>query len=250
MAYSLRAKEDTWLKLSTAQGSTLPANQRSLCEAGTEFPIIACKLVADHFQVTFGKDDNGEQVFVQGRTTWYVYSASVDILRDGKVVTIAAPATSGAKVSAQGLRINDKGLMLLKAFEGLQLIAYQDSVGVWTIGYGTTSGVRPGMQITEQQAVEFLRRDVSKFEQDVARLVEVPLTSDQFSALVVFVYNLGSGSLEQSTLLKLLNQGNIQGAADQFLRWNKAGGQVLAGLTRRRNAERALFLSQDVTPFL
>jgi GH24 family phage-related lysozyme (muramidase) len=140
--------------------------------------------------------------------------------------------------------------MLIQSFEGLRLRAYQDSVGVWTIGYGTTAGVRPGMVITEEQALEFLRRDVDQFEAAVADLVTVLLTADQFSALVSFVYNLGAGSLRQSTLLKLLNQGNVHGAAEEFLRWNKAGGQVLAGLTRRRNAERALFLSQDFTAFL
>jgi GH24 family phage-related lysozyme (muramidase) len=254
MGFSLRAKEDTWLKMSTAQGSTLPDSQRSLCKAGTTFPLAAYKLIANHLQVTFGTDEKGQQVFVQARTTWYVYAGAVEVLRDGKVINVTAPAASGEKsgekASAQTLSTNDQGLTLVKSFEGLRLTAYQDAVGVWTIGYGTTDGVKPGMQITEQQAEDFLRRDIARFEPAVASLVKVPLTSDQFSALVSFVYNLGPGSLQQSTLLRLLNQGNIQGAADEFPRWNKAGGRVLAGLTRRRNAERALFLGQDIKPFL
>ncbi len=250
MTFSLRAKADTWLKLSTAQGSTLPDDQRSFFKAGSVFPLAAYRLITDHLHITFGHNSDGQQIFVQGRTTWYVYQAAVDVLRDGNVINVTAPTSSGATAPAHSLRVNDRGLMLIKSFEGLRLRAYQDSVGVWTIGYGTTADVRPGMVITEEEALEFLRRDVDKFEAAVANLVTVPLTADQFSALVSFVYNLGAGSLRQSTLLRLLNQGNLQGAAEEFLRWNKAGGQVLAGLTRRRNAERALFLSQDFTAFL
>ncbi|MBF2003654.1 MAG: lysozyme [Synechococcales cyanobacterium C42_A2020_086] len=154
------------------------------------------------------------------------------------------PAPTGRR------QINAKGLQLLKSFEGLELRAYQDAVGVWTIGYGTTSGVRPGMVITEAQAEELLKRDLARFERAVSDLVEVPLTDDQFSALVSFAYNVGEGALASSTLLRLLNQRNYQGAADQLLRWDKAGGRPLAGLTRRRRAERALFLGQDYTVFL
>ena len=139
---------------------------------------------------------------------------------------------------------------MLKSFEGLRLRAYQDSVGVWTIGYGTTSGVRPGQVITEAQAEAFLKRDLDRFEAAVEDLVTVPLNDDQFSALVSFVYNVGEGALASSTLLRLLNRRDYQGAAEQFLRWNKAGGAELAGLTRRRRAERALFLGQDYTVFL
>ncbi|NJO80723.1 MAG: lysozyme [Cyanobacteria bacterium RM1_2_2] len=146
--------------------------------------------------------------------------------------------------------MNAKGLRLLKSFEGLELRAYQDAVGVWTIGYGTTSDVRPGMVITEAQAEALLKRDLNRFERAVIDLVKVPLTDDQFSALVSFVYNVGEGALSTSTLLRLLNQRDYQGAADQLLRWDKAGGRTLAGLTRRRRAERALFLGQDYTVFL
>ena len=152
---------------------------------------------------------------------------------------------------ATGLRqINSIGLRLIKSFEGLRLKAYQDAVRVWTIGYGTTRGVKPGMVITEAQAEQLLREDVRNFEQAVNSAVKAPINDNQFSALVSFSYNVGAGALRSSTLLKLLNQGDYLGAANQFPRWNKAGGRVLAGLTRRRNAERALFLGQDFTKFL
>lgn len=148
-----------------------------------------------------------------------------------------------------GMTINSEGVKLIKSFEGMELEAYQDAVDVWTIGYGHTKTVEPGMIITEAKAEELLRQDLEEFEEAVTEAVEVSINSNQFSALVSFCFNLGAGSLFQSTLLKLLNQGDFQGAADQFPRWNKAGGQVLEGLTRRRKAERALFLGQDWTVF-
>jgi GH24 family phage-related lysozyme (muramidase) len=148
-----------------------------------------------------------------------------------------------------GMTINQDGLNLIKSFEGLYLDAYIDPVGVWTIGYGHTEGVYEGMTITEAEAEELLRKDLAEFEAAVSEAVQVSLNDNQFSALVSFTFNLGAGSLFESTLLKLLNQGDFQGAADQFPRWNKAGGQELPGLTRRRQAERALFLGEDWTVF-
>ncbi|MBK3870977.1 lysozyme [Stutzerimonas frequens] len=139
------------------------------------------------------------------------------------------------------MHTSQNGLDLIKSFEGLRLSAYKDVVGVVTIGYGTTSGVKMGDTITKERAEELLREDVKRFEQQVQRLVKVPLTQGQFDALVSFVYNLGAGNLSNSTLLRLLNAGDYAGAGAQFERWNKAGGKVLAGLVRRRAAERALF---------
>ena len=112
-----------------------------------------------------------------------------------------------------------------------------------------TEGVYEGMTITEAAAEELLRKDLAEFEAAVSEAVQVSLNDNQFSALVSFSFNLGADSLFESTLLKLVNQGDFQGAADQFLRWNKAGGQELPGLTRRRQAERALFLGEDWTVF-
>ena len=138
---------------------------------------------------------------------------------------------------------SEEGLQLTEKFEGLRLTAYKDSVGVPTIGYGHTRGVAMGMTCTQEQAEQWLQEDVQIAVDAVNRLVTVELTQNQFDALVDFTFNLGVGSLQRSTLLKLLNAGNYSGAAGEFKKWNKAGGQVLAGLTKRRQAERDLFNS-------
>ncbi|MGQ4865879.1 MULTISPECIES: lysozyme [Enterobacter cloacae complex] len=146
------------------------------------------------------------------------------------------------------MQTSEKGIALIKQFEGCKLTAYQDSVGVWTIGYGWTQPVdgkpiRAGMTIKQETAERLLKTGLVSYEGDVSRLVKVGLTQGQFDALVSFTYNLGARSLSTSTLLRKLNAGDYAGAADEFLRWNKAGDKVLNGLTRRREAERALFLS-------
>jgi lysozyme len=148
-----------------------------------------------------------------------------------------------------GQQINQAGIKLITAFEGCLLSAYQDSVGVWTIGYGHTKGVYSGMTITQSQAEQLLQEDLEEFEAAVEDAVGIELNANQFSALVSFCFNLGAGSLFESTLLKVLNAGDIQAAANEFPRWNKAGGQALLGLTRRRLAERALFLGKAWEPF-
>ncbi|EOH4135354.1 lysozyme [Pseudomonas aeruginosa] len=140
------------------------------------------------------------------------------------------------------MRTSQRGIDLIKSFEGLRLSAYQDSVGVWTIGYGTTRGVTPYMTITVEQAERMLANDIQRFEPELDKLVKVPLNQNQWDALMSFVYNLGSANLASSTLLKLLNKGDYRGAADQFPRWVNAGGKRLEGLVKRRAAERALFL--------
>lgn len=146
------------------------------------------------------------------------------------------------------MQTSEKGIALIKEFEGCKLTAYQDSVGVWTIGYGWTQPVdgkpiRAGMVIKQETAERLLKTGLVSYESDVSRLVKVRLTQGQFDALVSFTYNLGARSLSTSTLLRKLNVGDYDGSADEFLRWNKAGGKVLNGLTRRREAERALFMS-------
>lgn len=146
------------------------------------------------------------------------------------------------------MQTSEKGIAVIKQFEGCKLTAYQDSVGVWTIGYGWTQPVdgkpiRAGMTIKQETAERLLKTGLVSYESDVSRLVKVSLTQGQFDALVSFTYNLGARSLSTSTLLRKLNAGDYAGAADEFLRWNKAGGKVLNGLARRREAERALFLS-------
>ncbi|MFJ1518449.1 lysozyme [Acinetobacter sp. ABJ_C1_1] len=147
------------------------------------------------------------------------------------------------------MKISSVGIDLIKGFEGLRLKAYDDGVGVWTIGFGTIkypNGIRvkPRDSCTSQQAEDYLRNDLSAFENAVNSLVKAKLTQNQFDALVSFTYNLGETNLSKSTLLKKLNAGDYQGAADQFLVWNKAGGKVMKGLVRRREAERSLFLKK------
>lgn len=142
------------------------------------------------------------------------------------------------------MNTSQKGVDLIKASEGLELKAYKDSVGVLTIGYGSTgTHVFARQVITESQAEVLLKSDLSRFEKGVMDLVKVPLNQNQFDALVSFSFNLGLGNLKSSTLLRKLNSMDYAGASLEFERWNRAGGKILAGLTKRRLAEKALFLS-------
>jgi len=159
-------------------------------------------------------------------------------------------SSSGAGAVSGPKRTNKNGLLLIKSFEGLRLRAYRDAVGIWTIGFGTTRGVQPGMSITEDRAIEFLQEDLARFEKSINDSVRASINDNQFSALASFTYNVGPGAFRSSTLLRKLNAGDVRGAADEFPRWNRAGGRALAGLTRRRNAERLLFLGEDFHKFL
>lgn len=145
------------------------------------------------------------------------------------------------------MQTNEAGIALIKSFEQLRLRAYQvqykDRADVWTIGYGSTKGVMPGMVITEDQADQMLRADLADAEEAVTKWIKVDLNENEFSALVSFTFNEGAGSLQSSTLRKLLNAGNRKAAAAQFLVWDKVGADVEAGLDRRRAAEKALFLT-------
>lgn len=146
------------------------------------------------------------------------------------------------------MKISNTGDELICDFEGLRLNSYPDpGTGgePFTVGYGHTKGVKPGMKITVAQALEFLRQDVAEFENAIAFLVKVPLNQNQFDALICFTFNVGIGAVKSSTLLKKLNQKDYTEAASQFLRWNKAGGKVMPGLTRRREAEKKLFEKKD-----
>lgn len=150
-------------------------------------------------------------------------------------------------------RVNKAGIDLVKSFEGLFLKPYLDPIQIPTIGYGTIqyeNGKKVSMQdpaISEQRALDLLEWEINEKAAAVEKMVKVSLSDNEFAALVSFAYNCGVGNLGSSTLLKLLNANADRTAvADQFLRWNKAGGQVLNGLTRRREAERSLFLKQEV----
>ena len=142
------------------------------------------------------------------------------------------------------MKISQQGLDLIKHFEGLRLQPYYCSGGVLTIGYGHTKSVRKGMSITEHEAEQLLKQDLAWAEDAVSQHVQVPIKQNQFDALVSFVFNLGEGAFQRSTLLRKLNAADYKGAANEFKKWVHAGGKRLTGLVRRREAERELFLSQ------
>ena len=148
-------------------------------------------------------------------------------------------------------KASPQGVAFIKGWEGCAKVrpdgriqSYLCPAGVWTIGWGTTLGVTPGMIITVGQAAAYFSRDLMKFEAAVNAAVRVSINQQMFDALVSFTYNVGIKAFSDSTLLRLLNQRDYRGAADQFKRWNRSGGRVTNGLTRRRAAEEALFLSR------
>lgn len=140
------------------------------------------------------------------------------------------------------MKTSDNGIEFIKNWEGVKLSAYQDSIGIWTIGVGHIKGVHAGMTITMDQATAFLREDLESAESDVSKLVKASLDQDQFDALVSLVFNIGGGNFAKSTLLKKVNAHDYIGASAEFAKWNKAGGRIIKGLTNRREAERKLFL--------
>lgn len=137
--------------------------------------------------------------------------------------------------------INFDGLKIIKDAEGLRLKAYICPAGVLTIGYGSTGAhVKPGMVISELEAEQLLMKDLERFEEGVAKSCPVA-TSNQFSALVSFAFNVGTEALRTSTLRRLHNEGKYGEAAEQFGKWVRGGGKVLPGLVKRRAAEAALY---------
>lgn len=138
-----------------------------------------------------------------------------------------------------------EGIALIKKFEGCELKAYQCSAGVWTIGYGHTKGVEEGDTISKDEAEEMLVEELHEYENYVNEYVNVALSQNQFDALVSWVYNLGPANLKSSTMLKVLNEGKYEDVPAQMKRWNKAGGKVLDGLVRRREAEALLYQGRE-----
>lgn len=143
------------------------------------------------------------------------------------------------------MNISENGLKIIKNFEGCRLKAYKCPAGVWTIGYGHTGcDVKESLVITQEQAEHYLQNDVIIHSKNVTRLVKVPITQNQFDALVSFEYNVGYGNFASSTMLKLINQNKFPEAAQQFDRWVYANKKRLEGLAKRRQAEKELFLKQ------
>ena len=150
-------------------------------------------------------------------------------------------------IAADEMHVSPSGVDLICNFEGLELKAYDDGVGVWTIGFGTTkypNGIRvkKGDTCTLDQAKAYMQNDLKSFEQTVNNTVKVPLNQNQFDALVSLAYNIGSTAFKNSTLVKRLNEGNYKAAANQFNVWVNAGGKRMQGLVNRRAAESTLFL--------
>jgi len=143
------------------------------------------------------------------------------------------------------MNISEEGLSLIKKFEGCELKAYRCAANVLTIGYGTTKGVTEDMEITKEEAESILKEEMHEYEGYVNDMVKVPLKQNQFDAMVSWVFNLGSTNLSSSTLLKKLNNSEYDEVPSQIKRWNKAGGKVLDGLIRRREAEALLFEGKE-----
>ena len=145
------------------------------------------------------------------------------------------------------MNISNEGISLIKKFEGCELEAYQDAVGVWTIGYGHTKNVIEGMTVSKEQADNMLLNELDEYCEHVEKAVTVDLKQCEFDALVSWTYNLGPTNLNNSTMLKVLNNKEYNEVPNQIKRWNKAGGKVLQGLVRRREAEALLFEGKDWT---
>jgi len=139
------------------------------------------------------------------------------------------------------MNISKEGIDLIKYFEGCRLEAYEDAVGVPTIAYGRIKDVKMGDSCTKAQAEAWLDEELHEYEGYINDAVTVALTQNQFDSLVSWVYNLGPSNLKSSTMLKVLNKEQYADVPEQIQRWNKAGGKVLEGLTKRRNAEALLF---------
>lgn len=143
------------------------------------------------------------------------------------------------------MKPSQKALDLIKKYEGFRSEAYLCPAGVWTVGYGTTEGVTRGVKITREFAEKLLQEDLEARGKALLEEVFVPINQNQFDALLSFVYNVGIGAFRRSTLRKLVNSKRFEEAAREFLKWNKAGGRVLPGLTTRRQEEMALFKSPE-----
>lgn len=141
------------------------------------------------------------------------------------------------------MKTSPKGIALIKQFEGFRARAYRDVVGVWTIGWGFTHGVKEGDTITPEQAEKRLKTELRQYERAVWQATGGHVTQPQFDALVSFAYNIGVGGLNRSTVIRRHREGKYQAAARAFGLWNKAGGREIAGLTRRRAQEAALYLT-------
>ena len=143
------------------------------------------------------------------------------------------------------MKISLEGLGLIKKFEGCELEAYKCAAGVWTIGYGSTKGVKEGDSLTQEDADKLLRHEMNEYEGYIKDMVKIDLKQNEFDSLVSWVFNLGPANLKTSTMLKVINDNKLEEVPSQMKRWNKANGKVLEGLIRRREAEALLFQGKE-----
>lgn len=155
------------------------------------------------------------------------------------------PKSEKTEHGENNMKISQEGIALIKKFEGCKLQSYKCAAGVWTIGYGHTKFVEEHQEITQEEADSILLTDLKVYEDAIKKAVTVPLHQHQFDSLVSWTFNLGGANLNASTMLKVLNKGEYEEVPAQIKRWNKAGGKVLQGLIRRREAEALLFSGLD-----
>jgi GH24 family phage-related lysozyme (muramidase) len=213
MMIKLTVTQDTTAKKSTEDSSELPEDKTHFVPKGKNYFAEEIEDAPNNHWFT---------KLAYGAGEWYFFKDHVEVEKDD-------------------LTISQDGIDLIKKFEGLELESYQDSVGVWTVGYGHTETARPNMSISEKEAEGLLREDLDHFEEGVNRLVTVSISQNQFDALVSFSFNVGLGAFSESTLLQEINSNNLDQAEKEFSRWVYAGGNKLEGLINRRKAEAKLF---------
>ena len=191
---------------------------------------------------------NSKIIFDYLRKLSGVVLNQAQVIATDKLLSIDFDAVKNMLGIPESMSVSNKGVDLICEFEGKRLVAYDDGVGVWTIGFGTIkypngTRVKKGDTCTLEQAKEYMRHDLIEFEHTVNSSVKAPLNQNQFDALVSLAYNIGSSAFKSSTLVKKLNTGDYQGASDQFNVWVNAGGKRMQGLANRRDKEKLLFLS-------
>jgi|GEM_PF-2705717 len=263
--YSLRIKTDTWFKTTTDQASSLSPQNRAMVRVGQVFPVVAYRAAGNHIRFTLGQTPQGQQVFVNGKNTWYAFEPAVEILKDGQVLgTTNQPEV--APIPAQGNGIPKAGIDLIKEFEGYakalpdgRAEAYADPIRGWkvpTIGYGTIhypdgTPVRRGDIITHQQAEVYL---IDHIEESTRPYLEkIPtwarMNQNQRSALYSFAYNLGAYFYAQpgfASITRVCDSpdrwGDYNWVREQFVKYVNPGTFAEEGLRRRREAEARLFV--------
>lgn len=214
-------------KNSTNPAIDIPDSHKLFIRQGSTFEVLGYRDAgANHYTITFAEHLGGQKW-----NTWCVYKDHVQLI---------VPSDNASHPS--NLHISDAGLKLIKEYEGFRSNAYKCPAGVWTIGYGSTAGVRPGQWISEADAEARLREEVKRYERGILAALTVDPTQNQFDALVSLAYNCGIRAIARSSVVKFHNRKEFDRAADAFLMWNRGGGVVLPGLTRRRREERSLYL--------